>query len=298
MGVLGRVVAYFGLVESQGRGTLHLHLIMWLANTPTTEEIHDLLAAPCFRERVLKYIRRNLRAYLPGLETAETVQNLPIEREAACQSPPPPQHPEYGQLIQRDELHLARSEQVHTCKPRRCLVVNSAGRVHCKRGAPFPCSEEDFVLESGVWGSKRLYGYINAWNPAILVNARCNNDIKLLTNGRDTKNITYYVTSYAAKKQGPTYNMSAVFAQGFNYHTNHPQSQYIGQLKENGRLLIFRLAHALNREQELAAPMVISYLMGWGDVYRSHTYTSIYWTSFGWELLKAFPDLTQQATYG
>ena len=48
MGVLGHVAAYFGLVESQGRGTLHLHLLMWLANTPTTDEIHNLLKTADF----------------------------------------------------------------------------------------------------------------------------------------------------------------------------------------------------------------------------------------------------------
>ncbi|KAI0245122.1 hypothetical protein BJV78DRAFT_1141094, partial [Lactifluus subvellereus] len=70
------------------------------------------------------------------------------------------------------------------------------------------------------------YGSLTGWNPAILVNARCNNDAKLLTNGRDTKNITYYITTYATKKQGPSYNKSAAFAQGFDYHSDHPQSQY------------------------------------------------------------------------
>ena len=29
-GVLGPVKAYFGTVESQGRGSLHLHLLIWL----------------------------------------------------------------------------------------------------------------------------------------------------------------------------------------------------------------------------------------------------------------------------
>ena len=232
---------------------------------------------------------------MPGLDSAETVQKIPVEREFACQSPPSPEHPEYDRLLQEDELRLARSEQLHTCTLRRCLITNSTGHLHCKRGAPFPCSEEDFVLENGQWGSKRTYGYVNGWVPAILINARCNNDGKLLTNGHDTKNVTYYVTTYAAKKQGRSYNSSAVFAKAFDYHINHAQSEYVGQLKENARLLVFRLAHAFNREQELAAPMVISYLMGWGDVYRSHTYCPIYWSSFASEILQAFPNLSEQA---
>lgn len=51
-------------------------------------------------------------------------------------------------------------------------------------------------------------------------------------------------------------------------------------LRNQQRLLLFRLVHTINREQELAAPMVMSYLMGWGDTYRSHHYTPIYWSSF------------------
>ena len=33
-GILGDVATYFGVVEAQGRGTLHLHMLMWLAGTP------------------------------------------------------------------------------------------------------------------------------------------------------------------------------------------------------------------------------------------------------------------------
>ena len=29
--------------------------------------------------------------------------------------------------------------------------------------------------------------------------------------------------------------------------------------------MLFRIMNAVNREQELATPMVIAYLMGWGD---------------------------------
>jgi len=136
-----------------------------------------------------------------------------------------------------------------------------------------------------------MYEYMNGWIPGILINARCNNDGKLLTNGGDTKNITYYVSSYAAKKQGKSYNTSVVLAQGYAYHINHPNPDYVDNLQDNSRLLLFRLVNAINREQELAATMVMSYLMGWGDVYRSHTYSPIYLSSFMGALLNAFPEL-------
>ena len=173
---------------------------------------------------------------------------------------------------------------------RCCLVPDKCGYYQCKRRAPFPLSPDDVVDSSGYWIPKRLYAYINGWVPALTVNVRCNNDGKLLTSGKDTKNIAYYVTNYAAKKQGKTYNLSAILAKGYAYHLKW-QSMYIDDLRDQQRLLLFRLVHTINREQELAAPMVISYLMGWQDTYRSHKYVTIYWSSFLSALLRTYPKL-------
>jgi hypothetical protein len=105
------------------------------------------------------------------------------------------------------------------------------------------------------------------------------------------------VTTYAAKKQHKTHNLSAIMADGYAYHLTHLDSKYIDNLRDTQRLLLFRLVHAINRQQELAAPMVISYMMGWGDTYKSHTYTPIYWSSFVGALLQAFPALYSKKGY-
>jgi hypothetical protein len=249
-----------------------------------------------FCQQVVDYIHANVCAHMPGLESYEAVRTSDVDKEAVCRGPLDPALTKYTEDVPLDELSLACSEQVHVCQERRCLIPYRDGTVRCKRHAPFPVSAEDYVLESGEWGPKRLYGSVNAWNPGVLLNARCNNDVKLLTNGGDTKNVTYYVTSYAAKKQGATYNLASVLAKGFNNHEAHPSPKYIDQLKERSRLLIFRLVHAINREQELAAPMVMSYLMGWGDKYQSHTYSPIYWSVFVAEIVKAYPNLRKDVS--
>ncbi|KIY47163.1 hypothetical protein FISHEDRAFT_45856, partial [Fistulina hepatica ATCC 64428] len=163
------------------------------------------------------------------------------------------------------------------------------GRLRCKRRAPFPVNKEDFIDEDGQWGSKRLYSYINGWVPAIAVWTKSNNDGKLLTNGAETKNIAFYVTSYIAKKQTDKSNVTAVTCKTFARHRR--MTDYTEDLRDQSRKLLFRLSHALNSEQVLSGPMVISYLMGWGDVYRSHHYTPIYWSSFIGELFRSFPEL-------
>ncbi|THG95067.1 hypothetical protein EW026_g6512 [Hermanssonia centrifuga] len=290
-GIFGEVSAYFGTVESQGRGTLHLHMLIWLKNTPTGAELSELFKDEAFRAKMSAYIKANVRAYVPGLESAETVKALPRQPSVAFSRPPNPDSPSYSEDVREYELQLARGLQVHTCKIRRCLQPNKNGKLVCKRKAPWKCAHEDFVTEDGQWGPKRLYAYVNGYNPPILIHAACNNDCKILTNGSDTKNITFYVTSYAAKKQGRNYNLSAVLADGYAYHQKNPRDEYLDRLRENQRLLLFRLVHTINREQELSSAMVISYLMKWGDVYRSHVYSSVYWSSFVTALVKSFPDI-------
>lgn len=288
MGVLGEMTAYFGTVEAQNRGSLHLHMLFWLKNTPSPDEMEQLLHTEQFRAKIRAYIKANIRAYKPGLESAETVARIPKTKTLLYSRPPKPGSENYKEQLDAYELQLARIEQVHVCKPRRCMFPNKYGRLTCKRKAPWKCNPEDYVEETGEWGPKREYGYVNNWNPAVLVNGQCNNDIKLLTNRADTRNISFYTTSYAAKKQGKAPNLSAVLTKGYVYHRDHPNATYINDLHENQRLLLARVVNTINREQELSGQMVMSYLMGWGDVYRSHTYTPIYWTSFSAELVRVF----------
>ena len=289
-GIYGRVAAYFGAVESQGRGSLHLHLIVWLKNTPTADEILELLKGEEFRERVKTFIRANVRACAEGLETDEAVKNMPNEADIAYSRPPHPDSEDYENQIKLYEVRLARAKQVHTCELRRCIVYNSKGQPKCKRRAPFEYAEEEYIDEAGNWAPKRLYPYLNNWNPATLIHCRCNNDVKIISNGRETCNIGEYIFSYTGKKQGKNHNVSALMAKGYAFHGQRRETT--DSLRDEQRLLIFRLVHTINREQELAAPMVMSYLMGWGDIYRSHHYTAIFWSSFTGAILREFPDLS------
>lgn len=290
MGIFGRVMAYFGTVESQNRGALHLHLLLWLMGAPTSEEMHKLLAEAAFRAQVVAYIQANLRAYVPGLDSAASVKQIPNEPEIAYSRPINPDAPDYDAQLANFELRLARSKQVHTCELRRCLIPNKQGHYQCKRRAPFEKSVEDFIGESGKWKQKRLYEFMNGWNPAILLNCRCNNDVKLLTNGSETRGSSFYITGhYATKKQNKNHNLSAIMARGFAFHMEN--SAYLDDIRDHHRLLLFRLVHAVNREQEIAAPMVCSHLDGWGEKYCSHKYSTIYWSSFVGLLLKTFPNL-------
>lgn len=294
MGVLGEVAAYIGMWESQNRGSLHLHWLVWLKNAPSFDEMNDLLQHPEFRDVLTRYIQRNIRAYLPGFESKESIDAIIGDPNIAVKRMMNPDDDGFAEQSREVEKSVAKSEQVHICQRGRCLVDDGKGGLKCKRHAPFEISEEDYVQENGKWAAKRLYEKMVEWNPAVTVATRSNNNMKLLTNGRDTLNSSFYITAYPAKKQGDDVNRIAILTQGYAYHRQHPLGNTEDVRREQS-LLLFRLLHAMNRQQKLSSQMAISYLMGWGDSYMSHTYTSLYWSSFVGELFHAFPEIQDEA---
>lgn len=276
-GVLGMISAYFGMTEAQGRGSLHLHVIIWLEGAPTTEEMTALLQQEQFREKVQTYIRENIRAHLDGF-SKEGIRIIPRDPEVPYSRPPDPTKPDFEQKRAAFERHVVRASQVHACKRKSCLIfIRKRKKFMCKRRAPFPISEQDKVEADGSWAPKRTYSYLNSWNPWVAIAMRCNHDIKFLTNGRETRAVIWYITTYATKKQKKTYNRSSLLAKGLHFHFQ--ESSTINDARRRNKLLLFRCLHSLGREAERSGAQVISYLMGWGDVFASHTYVPVFWSS-------------------
>ncbi|KIM61402.1 hypothetical protein SCLCIDRAFT_16142 [Scleroderma citrinum Foug A] len=161
MGILGEVTAYFSVVEAQGQGTLHLHMLMWVAGTPDTH-LDDLMETD--------------------------IQKMARNPQLAYTHPPDPWQDGWVEQNHELEWQLVCSQQVHTCSRSTCLKLQK-GCLTCKRRVPWPLSNEDYVDVCGNWNPKRMNSYINGYCPSILTTMCCNNDIKINTNGRDMKDI-------------------------------------------------------------------------------------------------------------
>ena len=259
-GIFGNIDGYIGTVEAQGRGTLHLHMVLWLRGSPTITKMKDLLLSEHFREKMKQFIAANIRADIPN-SPGPAVLSIPRQSSVAFSRPVDPWKPHYASKRTEAEKRIARTVQVHQCS-QACMKL-SGTRMVCKRKAPFPLANDDWVEATGKSGPKRTYGYLNNWCPPILQCIRANHDIKLITNGAETKDIAWYITHYVAKKQKESFNVSALLAKSFAFHN---KSKPIGaNLTAMNKRLIQRCANSLSREQELSAPQVISYLMGWSD---------------------------------
>src|ERR1700675_4513987 len=57
-GLFGKTAAYYATVEQQGRLTLHLHMLLWILNSLSPQEIRDRIMDPnsAFEKKMLEYL--------------------------------------------------------------------------------------------------------------------------------------------------------------------------------------------------------------------------------------------------
>ena len=104
-----------------------------------------------------------------------------------------------------------------------------------------------------------------------------------------TATLTFYITNYATKKQQRTSNASAHLAKRLAFVQKEDRTQ--ANLIKLNKKLIQSCANCLTRDCEFSAPEIISYIMGWPDVYLSHHYVSIYWDAVVLALTRTFPAI-------
>ncbi|KAF8132270.1 hypothetical protein EV363DRAFT_1397930 [Boletus edulis] len=258
-GILGHLSGYYGVVEAQGRGTLHVHMLLWLEGAPNAEEMHSLLQDERFRNGIKAFIEQNIQAHVEGLDE-ETIKHMPREAQIAYSRPPNPDNEDWDDKFKDRLQRVVRSQQLHTCTRNTCLRYDKHGQLTCKHRAPWELSDEVQLDCEGQYKPLRKNRFMNNFCPAISFALSCNNDIKLLLNGSDTKDCMWYCTTYQSKKQGKSFNLSALMAKSL-------------------------------LEMEFSAPQVISYLMHWGDKICSHRYVPLYWSSLQVCLQANFPEL-------
>ncbi|KAG2107117.1 hypothetical protein BD769DRAFT_1675702 [Suillus cothurnatus] len=213
-----------------------------------------------FRTRIAAYIDSNIRGHHDHLNE-ELLMITPQEKAVSYSCPLDPRSATFNTQRSTIEAKLVRAVQIHKCGP-GCLKLYK-GRLLCKRRAPFALAKEAWIDSAGNWGPRRDYAFMNNWNPWLLLATRSNHDCKLITNGEGTKHISWYISSYAAKQQQHSSNVSALLAKTIAYHQK--DQSHNADLHSVNKRLIQRCANALSREQEFSAPEVVSYLSGFGD---------------------------------
>ncbi|CAF1272326.1 unnamed protein product [Rotaria sordida] len=79
-GVLSPIKAYFGTVESQGRGSLHLHMLIWLDHDLKPADMKEKIQNADFREKLKAYLEDIIKEDLDDFKDKQVFENLNVPR--------------------------------------------------------------------------------------------------------------------------------------------------------------------------------------------------------------------------
>ncbi|CAF4308423.1 unnamed protein product [Rotaria sp. Silwood2] len=77
-GVLGPVKAYFGTVESQGPGSLHLHLLIWLDHDMKPADMKEKIQDATFRNKLKAYLEDIIKEDLDDFKDKQVIESSDV----------------------------------------------------------------------------------------------------------------------------------------------------------------------------------------------------------------------------
>lgn len=80
-GVLGPIKAYFGTVESQGRESLHLHLLVWLDHNLKPSDMKEKIQDPTFRDKLKAYLEDIIKEDLDDFKDQPNIDDSRSKRK-------------------------------------------------------------------------------------------------------------------------------------------------------------------------------------------------------------------------
>jgi hypothetical protein len=309
-GFYGKTEAYYGTVEQQGRLTLHLHMLLWIKNALSPQDIRDKIMDPesDFQKAMVEYLEAVHKGeFLDGkledvVKQIEEYQKNPeyIPPTKTMPEAPPPQCPEHNacdvcenckaltswwsrfkstvdDLVKRSNVHNNCSNSVRPC----------LRKGKCKARFPRDIIESTMVDPvTGALKIKKGEAWINTFSSLVTYLLRCNTDTTSLLSGTAIKATVAYITDYVTKPGLNTYSMFDTIRQIFE--RNETLLTGNENIQANARSLVTKMVNALTAKLEIGSPMASMYLLGNPDHYTSHSFINFYWKSFVREARSVF----------
>ncbi|KAM4063431.1 PIF1-like helicase [Hirsutella rhossiliensis] len=275
--VFGRVSQYYGAVETNERGSLHVHGLLWLeGNAHLSSMLADSDGGEqaAYRERIVRYVDSVFSEDLDqeGFCAVEAERSVTSDISSLLN-----RADQFSASFEEEANFCAGATQIHTHSP-TCVKysLGSKGRKGadlCRFKAPWERVEETTLSADGVLRIRRTHPMVNRWNKAIAVGLRHNHDISFIATQRKTMALVYYVTNYATKVEDPTWKRVAAAAELLPVVSAGSQpgagddvsSGVVGDgdgRKNKTRQFLMRVANRVFTERALSQVEVVAHLLG------------------------------------
>jgi len=266
IGILGQVANHFGVVETNGRGMLHLHALVWLAGNIEFSTLRNrILRDKPFASRMIRYLESvivhsidsdveggpNEPAFIPpSAGTAETDD-------------------EFHSRLSADSNAIACKKQVHSSNHNAtCFKYGQKvqGSMACRFEMPRELRPNSEIDELGVIHLARNNGWVNPWNPAIASCIRSNQDISWIPTVAKALCLIYYITNYATKDDVSPYQMlvkAALLKQSIEKAkaTLTPDANDLRMRRKDMDQFALRCFNTLSHDREISGVQIASSLL-------------------------------------
>ncbi|KAJ3486464.1 hypothetical protein NLI96_g4222 [Meripilus lineatus] len=305
IGLFGKTSSYYGTVESQGRMTLHLHLLLW---------IKDSYSPLTIRNKVKENNAEFKSALIDWLESAhqgdfcfgkmadvagrldEKNNALPAhtgfsetsEGCAACKNGDPTLSIPHKVPDFTNDIDAKRFlDQVKALTDEVVYCSNRHDRSHltcrrpdgsCKARFPRPTPDNsEFDSETGTLCLRKSEAWINTFSIVLSYVLRCNSDVTSLLSGTQITAVIAYVTDYITKSSLKTHTLFEIIRAVLD--RNQDIEAESETREDAARRLLTKVVNATIARQEIGAPMVCAYLLGHPDHYTDANFKPFYWFS-------------------
>ncbi|KAF2184535.1 hypothetical protein K469DRAFT_780863, partial [Zopfia rhizophila CBS 207.26] len=301
--VFGLINEYFGAVETNERGSLHIHGLLWLKGNMGLASILNNVGGEeqaLYRERVIRYV--------------DSVFTEDLDQEAFCAvkaersvtsdiSSMLRNHEQFSAAFDEEANFCAGATQIHTHSPtcvKYSIGKSTGNRELCRFKAPWRLVERTSFKEDGVLQIRRRHSMVNRWNKAIAVGLRHNHDISFIGTQCKTMAIVFYVTNYATKVEDPVWKRVAAAAEVLNVaggsviqnRTGTEQTSTEGSAGSKARQFLVRVANRVFTERALSQVEVTAHLLGYRTEFtHNETWTGLNVSMLYWHIFRRWSHL-------
>ena len=295
IGVIGRTKAHYGTVETQGRGSLHLHILFWVHGSVTPVDMANKLQEEPFPTDLLNYLDGIIFEQFPnGVVPSQTDSSYDTNKNVSSDRPPLENDPNFRDLLEKQLAALVQKCQVH----KHTATCYKYGHEACRFEFPRPAVDISKIEDGVIWLSRRKGNeFVNNYNDIIMLALRCNHDIKFITNGKDGKAVAFYITSYITKNALTTHNaypliMAAQKIIEDGVHLCQPRPE-LSLAKQQNRELVIKCLNKLTTHAERSGPEIATLLIDEKLHYTDHEFSKLYLNPFLWMFKANSPDLEE-----
>ena len=269
--VFGNVKNYYGVVEAQARGTLHIHFLVWIHGVRSLSDLVQRLQVEEFKTQFLAYANKIVRARTirhPKIPDDQK-QNEKEERKP----PPDPEkatkkqlHDTCGILVDSSQMHSRTHNPTCFKKNSKVCRFRYPEKIRTQTLIETEDDKPKLVLE-------RNEEFLVSYTSEIALGCQCNHNTTCMLQDSNYLAKALYMTTYMTKSDYTENEFYKILCNCMHRFQDMNDKSMSQDTKERVKQAVNIMQMQILKRTQVSASQAISYLMGWPDTYKKRKYT-------------------------